>query len=329
MNKKCSLILVLVKITTIFIHSSCAILFPKNNDQHLFLEDEPSKFEKFYPKDKIVVPPTHLTWGNVVIIMMTFNDPKESSMVQRHFDVWISRMPKELDIVFVTDDDDLRSYEEILPNACNVKPTIHLHKSLQKNEGAKARSKTIDSFSYAYERFKNIDSKQIFLKVDPDTFLITENLLEKIKEVYEKTFPLPLEFGRVDCTRHGNCFTLGASYGMNKIAVEKMFRYLQNNDKLLQNPSFEDKSRLLDEDFFMSYLFQRATGYPIIHVSGMSIRLFARKYHIRGPREEEWKRTKSHITIHLVKSPDDFAMLENFYYDTGRLREKFFIKDTI
>lgn len=287
-------------------------------------------FDNIYPVEKRIagdLPSEKLTWDNVVIIMMTFNDKEESKLIQKHFDVWISRMPKGLDVLFVTDSDDERTYDEVLPDSNNVDPTIHLYRSPQTNEGAQARSKTIDSLSHAYELFKD-SNKEMFLKIDPDTFIIPENLLNRMVTLHEKTYPQPVDFGRVDCARERNCYSLGASYGLNKNGLKAILEYIENDPQIFDREFIEGKivvkNRMLDEDFFTSYVFQRATGYPTIHISGVSIRLFSRDYIIRGPREEEWDETENHITIHLAKTPSDFEMLEDFYYDEqGKLRQNY------
>merc|ERR1712151_1160442 len=84
------------------------------------------------------------------------------------------------------------------------------------------------------------------------------------------------------------------------------------------------KNRMMDEDFFISHIFHEATCLPTIHVSGMSIRLYARDYEIRGPKEPEWDNTDYHVTIHLVKDAENFDMLDKFYYDKdGNLKKEY------
>ena len=133
-----------------------------------------------------------LNWDNIVVIIMTYNDETDSNILKKNFNSWIKRIQeKNLDIIVVTDHNDERTYEEILPYAGLVSPAIHLHRSNAINEGKKARSKTIDSLSYAYEKFQDDVHKHIFLKIDPDTFVLPEILLKHLKKVHEITYPLP------------------------------------------------------------------------------------------------------------------------------------------
>ena len=83
-------------------------------------------------------------------------------------------------------------------------------------------------------------------------------------------------------------------------------------------------NRMKDEDFFTSYLFRIATGFPTIHISGMSIRLQSRNYFIQGPKEGEWDTTDKHITIHLVKEPEHFDLLNKYYYFRGVALKKWY-----
>ena len=120
-------------------------------------------------------PPTKISWSDAVIYILTFNSKQPNRLLQAQFDTWIKLVDDEgLDIVVVTDEDDERSYEDVLPDADKVKPRIHLYKSPARKEGSLTRAKTVDTMGYLYDHFPQ---KKYYLKVDCDTFVIPENLL--------------------------------------------------------------------------------------------------------------------------------------------------------
>lgn len=287
--------------------------------------DSPKKMKEIYPGTGMFNL-EKFGWYKVVALIMTYESEKETMLLRSHFKSWIRKMPKDFDIVIVTDASDERSYEEILPDAKNVKCTVDLYKTPAPKEGAQARMKTIDSLRYIYEKYQDSE-KEMFLKIDPDTYVVPENLMKITKELYRKTHPLPIDFGRVDCITGGQaCYSLGASYGLNKSGLSSMLSFLNQNPQVFGKQIIEagKNDRMLDEDFFTSYVFRVATGYPTIHISGMSIRLQARNYLILGPHEGEWDTTNKHITIHLVKEPDQFDLLDTYYYYRGIALKKWY-----
>merc|ERR1712151_281888 len=204
------------------------------------------------------------------------------------------------------------------------------HHSSGIGEGALATKKMVDTIRAAYEIYKDKKGKEIFLKLDPDTYMIPENLLKVMNKIHKATYPLPVDFGRVDCTkmRNGECYSLGASYGLNKKGLTATVQYINEHPEVFNHLVMKYgkiiKNRMMGEDFFISHVFHEATCLPTIHVSGMSIRLKARDYEILGPIEAEWDKTKDHITIHLIKEPGNFDMLNKFYYEkNGPLQKKY------
>ena len=293
---------------------------PWSNNNKQFVTLDSPEMSRLYPVKKTPFP--NFNWSNVVVLILTYNDPSENKLIQKHFDSWIKHMPKGLDIIFVTDNTDPRNFTEALPDANNVPATIHLyHSSGSRGEGSLARKKALDAFKLAHEKYKDKKEKQIFLKLDPDTYVIPQNLLKTIKYTYKMTYPLPLHFGRVDCTKIGDCFSLGASYGFNKNALAATVQYINTHpevfDQLILRESKLMRNLMRAEDFFFSHVFHEATCLPTIHISGMSIRLQPKNNEIRGPREEEWDKTKNHVTIHFAKKPEHFDRLDSFYYDAN------------
>jgi len=302
----------------------CDSQYMNPNDN--FVRMNSTEMKQIYPGQTGTNPFARLDWYRVVVLIMTYESESETKLLGNHFNSWIRKMPKGFDIVVVTDISDRRTYEEILPDANKVTCTVNLYKTLAKNEGHQAREKTIDSLRYIFEKYHNTH-KEMFLKIDPDTYVVPENLLKITQEVYRETYPLPVDFGRVDCLVGGSsCFSLGASYGLNQSGLAAFLQYIKKQPQILDRVILDElgQNRMLDEDFFTSYVFRTATGYPTIHISGMSIRLQARNYLIQGPHEGEWDTTDHHITIHLVKEPEQFDILNKYYYKRGIALKKWY-----
>merc|ERR1719362_2472957 len=90
------------------------------------------------------------------------------------------------DIVLVTDDDDARTDDQIVPpndeGANRMKSRIHIYRSSAEKEGRRTRYKVIDAFNYTYTKFDE-SQKQVFLKVDTDSYIIAENVLDVIVKI--------------------------------------------------------------------------------------------------------------------------------------------------
>lgn len=259
---------------------------------------------------------TKVTWSNVVIYLLTFNSKQPNRLLQAQFNTWIKLVNDEgLDIVIVTDEDDERTYDEILPDANNVKPTIHLYKSPAKKEGALTRAKSVDAMSYIYKNFiKNKKGgenvKQYFLKVDSDTLVIPENLMLCLQKLDGIVSLLPADFGKVNCfaKEQDICYTAGGFYGMNAIGFEASYRYIQSHPSMYneQIVSFLNGQNLnAHEDFFISYAFRKATGYPAINIIEMGEKIMGRHQ----------------IGIHKAKPVAKYyKYYEAFYDEDGKAR---------
>jgi len=155
---------------------------------------------------------------------------------------------------------------------------------------------------------------------------LPEILIKHLKKVHEITYPLPADFGRVDCVLDGlrNCYSLGGTYGFSKSGLKSTLEYIKQNPKLLEETH---KFRMLDEDVFTSNVFQSSTKYPVIHIPGIAVNLRTIRWKFKGPHEEVWdsRSTENQLrafTIHDVKDPDEINTLEQFYYgNENKLRE--------
>merc|ERR1719296_118470 len=207
-----------------------------------------------------------IKWENVVIMMLTHNQFNSNELVQAHFHTWINRIGDDgrgLDIVFVTDEWDLRSVDQILPYANEVKPTIHLYRSAALHMGKKCRAKVLDGFTHVVDKFKSDLNKLYFIKMDPDNFLLAENVLDYLNYLH-KTDPNPVDFGRHICAGTGDfCFSEGGLYGMDRLGLLLTLEYIKTNEDVYD---YDDngKDSIEHEDFFMSYAFFKALGYSAI-----------------------------------------------------------------
>ena len=68
-------------------------------------------------------------WSNVVFLMIMHESAEVDSLINGHFETWLKHTGKGLDIVFITDESDTRSEEEIIPNAFSFMGKIHVYKS--------------------------------------------------------------------------------------------------------------------------------------------------------------------------------------------------------
>ena len=102
---------------------------------------------------------------NIVFIMFIHNDKSVDELIKAHFDTWIRRLGIETDIIFVTDEDNERSFEEILPDADKVRSNLSIYKSPAKKEGRRLRYKVADSFQYVSKKYENDETKEYFIKI--------------------------------------------------------------------------------------------------------------------------------------------------------------------
>jgi len=258
-------------------------------------------------------PTTKVTWSNVVIYVLTFNSELPNRLLEAHFNTWIKSIDDEgLDIVIVTDSDDKRSYDEIVPDARSVKPKIHVHKSPAEKEGTLTRAKVVDSMSHIYDKFIKEPNpktdKQYFLKVDSDTVLLQENLIPHLQKVYNITHPLPVDFGKVNCFAKevaDICYTTGGFYGMNKRGFEAAYLYILEHPGIYSEHIENDRNGenlIAHEDFFISYAFRKATGYPATRVFGIGETTIT-----NGPHEI--------IGIHKATPEEKYYQIYNTIYN--------------
>lgn len=265
---------------------------------------------------------TQLFWSNLVVIILIYNGKQSNRLVKAHLTTWIERAGEGLDIVFVTDVDDDRTYDEIVPNADKVKPTIHVYRSDALKEGTLARAKVIDSFSYVQKKFEGNKNKNFFIKIDTDTFLIAEHILKPLNELHQLTHPLPVDFGLTNCFSKVCCYTQGGFYGMNRAGLNAALNYLSKNkgtyDETVESLNLPGENLIRHEDFFTSYLFRKATGFPSISVPGISD-----EYILMGTDLQENAITEQ-ISIHKAKPCQRYVSFEDSFYDeNGQLRWKF------
>ena len=154
----------------------------------------------------------NIDWSNVVIIIPTYNDKNNNELVQSSYSTWMRHIGDRSDVILVTDSDDVRTNEEILPSQDdmnNIQANIHVYRSDAKNEGRRTRYKVIDAFNHALSLFEDDERKQIFLKIDTDSYVIPENIIDAIGNIQKGTYPLPAEFGRGLCLTPDTCYSHG------------------------------------------------------------------------------------------------------------------------
>ena len=143
--------------------------------------------------------PSEVNWSNVVALFPISNEDKSNELVQAIFKTWVTRVGEGAHILLVTDRDDDRKDEEILPPEVKngIKANVHICRVGTRKEGK--RYKIIHSLTHAFQIFGQNKQKQIYLKVDPDSYVITENMLDAMNEIQMETYPTPVEFGKVTC----------------------------------------------------------------------------------------------------------------------------------
>ena len=143
---------------------------------------------------------SEINWSNVVVIIPTFNGEKSNILLKSILKTWITRLGEGADVLLVTDKDDDRTNIEIVPpeyrNA--IKAKVHIYKS-PVQEGNRMRYKIIESFKHAAQMFMGDRNKQIFLKINADSYVIAEHVLEMIQSIHYQTNPTPVLFGNVAC----------------------------------------------------------------------------------------------------------------------------------
>lgn len=259
-----------------------------------------------------------LDWSNIVILMIMHESPEVDSLIRGHFETWLKHTGEGLDIVFITDESDSRSPEEIIPNASSFLGKTHVYKSPAEFDDKHIRFKVIDSFRATNEIFKNRGEKRYFIKIDTDTFPIPENLLSYVNKVDFSTRNKPVLFGKGVCSPQNMCYGAGALYGMNKLALHEVNRYFSQNPKIhLETTHVVGKGRnlMVHEDYMVSYAYRQATGYPIISNHNIF------NYHIA--REGTGSENHPPICYHKAKTVEGLYEYYELLYDpsTRKLRK--------
>jgi len=258
-------------------------------------------------------------------MIFTYNDEKADELMSGHYETWLKRVGEGADIVFVTDGDDSRKDEDILPLASSIKAKSHVYRSGGKNEGKHLRFKVIDAFRYVGETFKN---KKFFLKLDTDTFVVANNLIDYLNDLYHKSYPRPVYFGYAVCPYFVDkcddlmqcmCYGAGSGYGFNKAGFNAVNTYFAQHPEILKekhNHPRYDRNLLVHEDYMMGVAYARATnGFPIVHNRLM----FPYPFDRYGPGFTATKRTA--ISYHKVTTKEDFILHDRiFHHDNGSVR---------
>jgi len=261
------------------------------------------------------------SWSNVVIFMLTYDNPDADKLIQAQFDTWIRRIEDSgLDIVVVTDTVDTRETSNVLPDTRYIKPTVHLYRSSAPNEGNRARAKTVDAFEYCESKFGNDPNKLYYVKVDPDQFLLAKRFEDFLKDVHKATYSQPADFGNVNCNNEVVCYTMGGLYGISRAGLQPWVKYIKENpsiyDDFIASRVVPDRNLVLHEDFFTSYVFHKATGYPTItdlRIGLMNMDPIEPKKSTIPPEV---------ISFHPVKNVHDIYVLEKIFYNSqGNIRE--------
>lgn len=174
-----------------------------------------------------------LNLDNIVFIMFIHNNELETKLLKAHCDTWIRRLGFNTDIIFVTDEDDQRSFEEIFPYIDKVRSNLSVYKSPAKKEGSRLRYKVADAFQYVSKKYENDETKEYFMKIDTDTYVLPVALMDLIREIDEATNPQPVLFGKQRCSYPEFCYSAGPLYGINKFGFNALAKYLSDHEEIL------------------------------------------------------------------------------------------------
>merc|ERR1711902_2564 len=122
-----------------------------------------------------------LKYMNLIVVMLTHNDPVANSLIQAQFNTWIKRVGRGLDLVIVTDVHDERLDEEIAPIEKYPWLNIHIYRSDAPHESNRARAKVLDAFFYVQNKYKDDHQKLYIIKADPDSFILPHALIRELQ----------------------------------------------------------------------------------------------------------------------------------------------------
>lgn len=268
------------------------------------------------------IEPETIGWSNVVFYMIIHNDPSVDVLINAHFTTWLKHIG-DADLVFVTDLDDPRTLEQIVPDSSDeVDAKLHLYKSPAVNEGKHIRFKVMDAIRHVTETYANDDTKKYFFKMDADTYVLGPNLLEYVQKLHNEAYGLPIHFGKLMCGHRHMCHSGGAFYGMNKVGLAATNKFFKENPEIYKKEEIVYREHLgrsfnlmAHEDFMVSYAFKMANKVPAI----MQMEIFQSALHIEGIGTIE----DPPITYHLLKTPIVYLTHEAFFYNGhGELRKR-------
>lgn len=266
--------------------------------------------------------PETIDWSNLVFYMIIHNDPSVDLLINAHFTTWLQHIG-DADLVFITDLDDPRSLEQIVPEISqDLVVRLHLYKSPAINEGKHIRFKVMDAIRHVSETYAQDDSKKYFFKMDADAYVLGHNLLDYVNKLHNVAYGMPIHFGKVMCGHEHMCHTGGAFYGMNKVGLAATDKFFKENPEIYKQKEIVYREKLNrsfnlmeHEDFMVSYAFKMANKVPAI----MQMEVYQGALHIDGIGTEE----DPPICYHLLKTPIVYLTHEAFFYDSfGKLRNR-------
>jgi len=287
--------------------------------------DEYYNYKKKEEKLPIMKLSSKVDWSNIVIMITIYQSNECDQLIKAHFGTWMKQADEGLDVVFVTDESDERSMDEILPDLNNVSPKSHLFKSAAKSEGKHLRFKMIDSLKEMENLFGNDSRKKYLIKMDTDTFLLPENLLSYVQKIESSTSGQPVLFG--NCVGHFYkwCYAPGGIYGMNRMALQEINSYFVSNPDITNQYLFSDYGKNVEgerkhlsnvlehEDCMVSYVYRKATGYPNV----MSFRFFTNSInHAHSIVDKECPP----ISYHTIKDAKVYYEYYELFYHEGKLK---------
>jgi len=252
---------------------------------------------------------------NLVFIMFIHNDETVDELIKAHFETWIRRVGLQTDIVFVTDEDDPRSFKEVLPDADKVRCNVSLYKSPAKKEGSHLRYKVADAFQHLCKKYQNDNAKEYFVKIDTDTYVLPVALMDLINKIDKATNPQPALFGRLRSTHPDFYYAAGPLYGMNKIGFNAVAKYFSEHEEIFDEIHLRTSGKgnlMVHEDFMTTHVFRQATNYPMTHVE----KIFTHLYSHLGYGAEG----SSPVCYHRLKYPQLFYVYEKAFFEHGNLR---------
>lgn len=259
-----------------------------------------------------------LRWSDIVIFIIIHNDVNVDRLIKAQFNTWMKHAEAGLDVVFITDKDDPRSFDEILPDAEGVAPNFSVYKSPAKFDGKHIRFKVIDAFRKVVDLYEH-SNKKFFFKMDVDTYLVSENFLSYVSRLNNESQGIPVHVGKLMCRHEEICHAAGSFYGFNKIGIEALNKYFIDNYEEITSKEynvFVDKgaghyvNMFVHEDVMVSYAFRKATNVPAIFHGTFNQYGFMKD----GIGESE---NAPGVCFHQLKDPNQFYEHEYFFYDKG------------